>query len=63
MLQVAEQFYHRYVLQFGMEDEEGQGLVEYGLLLGLLVIGAIAAVALLGPRITTMWNGINAAVP
>ncbi|HEU5431421.1 MAG TPA: hypothetical protein VFU81_07150 [Thermomicrobiales bacterium] len=63
MIQVAEYFYHRFVLQFGMEDEEGQGLVEYGLLLGLLVIGAIGAVVLLGPRITTMWNNINAGIP
>jgi pilus assembly protein Flp/PilA len=63
MLQVAEQFYHRYVLQFGMEDEEGQGVVEYGLLLGLLVIGAIAIIVLLGPKITSMWTNINGAVP
>lgn len=64
MIQVAEYCYHRFVLQFGMEDEEGQGLVEYGLLLGLLVIGAIAAVVALGPRITGLWTSIqNSGIP
>ena len=43
-------------------DEEGQGIVEYGLILGLIVVGAIAVMALLGPKITNMFNKVNNAI-
>ena len=44
-------------------DEQGTETLEWGLVCGLLVIGAIAAIALIGPRITTMWNNVEAAIP
>jgi len=37
-------------------EEDGQTLVEYGLILGLLAIAAIAAMTLLGGSITGMFN-------
>ena len=46
-----------------VRDEQGTETLEWGLVCGLLVIGAIAAIALIGPRITTMWNNVEAAIP
>ncbi len=42
-----------------MKDEQGQGIVEYGLILGLIVVGAIGIMALLGPKIKNMFNNVN----
>ena len=40
-------------------DEEGQGMVEYGLILGAISVAAIAAILLLGPRIKTIFTGAD----
>lgn len=40
-------------------DEDGQGMVEYGLLIGLIAIVVIVAVAALGPRIRTMFETVS----
>jgi pilus assembly protein Flp/PilA len=39
--------------------EEGQGLVEYALILVLIAIVVIAALTLLGPQISTMFVEIS----
>lgn len=44
-------------------DENGQGMVEYGLILGLISIAAIVAIALLGPKIEALFTGANEAMP
>ncbi len=43
------------------KDEEGQALAEYGLILGLIAVVAIAALALLGAAITGQLGGISGA--
>lgn len=43
-------------------DEEGQGMVEYGLLVGLISIVAIIALIALGPRIRNMFEKTNTAL-
>lgn len=45
------------------KDEEGQGMVEYGLLLGLIAIAVIAVLVVLGPRIANMFGDVNEALP
>jgi len=40
-------------------DENGQGMVEYGLILALVAVAAIAALKLLGPKISTLFNGAS----
>ena len=45
-----------------LKDEDGQGMVEYGLILGLIAVAAIAAIALLGPKIKAMFEGANSAI-
>ena len=44
-------------------DQRGTETLEWGLVCGLLVIGAIAALALIGPKITDMWNDVNNEIP
>jgi pilus assembly protein Flp/PilA len=40
-------------------DEEGQTLVEYGLLLALIAIVVIAVLILLGPAISGIFQSVN----
>ena len=40
-------------------DESGQGMVEYGLILGLIAVAAIAALVILGPRIKGIFDKAN----
>lgn len=44
-------------------EEEGTETLEWGLVCGLIVVGAITAIALIGPKVKTMWNNMNAAIP
>lgn len=44
------------------KDESGQGMVEYGLIIALVAIVAIAALKLLGPKINTMFGKANDAL-
>lgn len=41
------------------KDEEGQGMVEYGLILGLVAVVVIVALAALGPKIAEMFNSVS----
>ena len=43
-------------------DEAGTETLEWGLICGLIVVGAIAALTVIGPKITKMWNDVNAAI-
>lgn len=45
-----------------LRDEEGQGMVEYGLILGLISIVAIAAIVLIGPKVKTYFDNANNAM-
>ncbi|MBI3890131.1 MAG: Flp family type IVb pilin [Candidatus Wallbacteria bacterium] len=40
------------------EDEEGQGLVEYGLILGLIAVVAIAALNATGTNVNSMLQRV-----
>lgn len=39
-------------------DEEGQGMVEYGLLVALIAVVAIAGLVVLGPKIRDLFTGV-----
>ncbi len=43
-----------------LSDEQGQDLIEYGLLAALIAIVAITAIGTLGGTINTFWQGIIA---
>ena len=44
-------------------DERGTETLEWGLVCGLIIIGGIAAIVLIGPKITDMWNDVNNEIP
>ena len=46
-----------------VRDERGTETLEWGLVCGLLVVGAITAITLIGPKVTKMWNDLNAKIP
>ena len=46
-----------------LKDENGQGMVEYGLILGLIAVAAIAFIVLLGPKIATYFQAANNKLP
>jgi pilus assembly protein Flp/PilA len=45
------------------KDEKGATAVEYGLMVGLIAVAIIAAVTLLGGRLTGLFNAIANALP
>lgn len=48
-----------YVYLLGLvKDEEGQGMVEYALLVGLIAIAVIVVLAVLGPAIAAKFQAI-----
>lgn len=46
-----------------MEDERGQALAEYGLILGLIAVVALAALTVLGIAVTDKIQQIADALP
>ena len=45
-----------------LREQEGQDMVEYALLLGLISIVAVAALILAGQEILAVWNAVVAAL-
>jgi pilus assembly protein Flp/PilA len=46
-----------------LKEEEGQTLVEYGLLVALIALVVIAALTVLGRKVANTFNSINANLP
>ncbi|MBE6720133.1 MAG: Flp family type IVb pilin [Ruminococcaceae bacterium] len=42
-----------------LKDENGQGMVEYALILGLIAVAAIVVLVVLGPKIKNMFDAAN----
>lgn len=45
-----------------MNREEGQGMVEYGLVVGLVALAVVGAVILLGGQLETLFDSITGAL-
>ena len=45
-----------------VRDEQGTETLEWGLVCGLIVIGAIVAITAIGPKVSTMWSNVNTAI-
>ena len=46
-----------------IREEEGQGMVEYGLIIGLVAIAVIVALTAMGVSITGVFEKITAKLP
>ena len=46
----------------GQDEEEGQGLVEYGLILALVSVVAIAILGTLGANVSTTFSSASASL-
>ena len=46
-----------------MRDDRGTETLEWGMVCGLIIIGAVAAIVLIGPKVTDMWNVVNNEIP
>lgn len=46
-----------------LRDEEGQAMVEYGLIIALIAIVVIAALLILGPRVAQLFNEAATELP
>jgi Flp pilus assembly pilin Flp len=44
-------------------EDSGEDLIEYGLLVGVITIGAITAITALGPRVASYFSTLNARLP
>ena len=49
---------HRFFTMFQGEDEEGQGLIEYALIILLVAIAVVATLTILGDTVATTFNTI-----
>ena len=46
-----------------VRDDRGTETLEWGLVCGLIVVGAIVAISSIGPKVTTMWNNCASKIP
>ena len=51
----------RKMLDF-LKDENGQGMVEYGLIIALIAVVVIAALTILGPKIADLFNKVSSEI-
>jgi pilus assembly protein Flp/PilA len=53
---------HARLLAFELKREDGQAMVEYGLILALVSIAGIAALTLMGENVNTVFNTVQEAI-
>ena len=46
-----------------IREEQGQDLIEYGLLIAIITAGAITAIGLIGPKVQGYFSTLEAALP
>jgi pilus assembly protein Flp/PilA len=46
-----------------VRSDKGQDLIEYGLLVGIITITAIAAITLIGPKVAGYFTNLDKAMP
>ena len=56
---MVKHFISTLLARFQSEDEEGQTLVEYGLLLALIAIIVIVALLFLGPIVSQIFQNVG----
>ena len=44
-------------------DDEGQDMIEYGLLIGIITVAAITAIVAIGPKVGSYFGNLNSNLP
>jgi pilus assembly protein Flp/PilA len=52
----------RKVLARFIRDDEGQDLIEYGLLAGIITTAAVASILTIGPKVTALFSNLTTAL-
>ncbi len=50
------------IVSWFKNEESGQGMVEYALIIGLISVGAIAVLVVIGPKIANMFSNVNSKI-
>ncbi|HEX5244596.1 MAG TPA: Flp family type IVb pilin [Tepidisphaeraceae bacterium] len=45
-----------------LKDEQGGEVLEYALIVGLIVVAAIAAITSVGTKVLAKWNSLNSSM-
>lgn len=54
--------YYYLILKAYLNEEEGQDLIEYALIAGLLALAAVAALTLMSGSLETLWTNLQGAL-
>jgi pilus assembly protein Flp/PilA len=46
-----------------VRDDQGQDLIEYGLLIGVITTACITAILAIGPKVADYFNDLNSDLP
>ena len=46
-----------------MRDDEGQDLIEYGLLAGIITAAVVALITTISGKVLTLFTNLNTAIP
>ena len=46
-----------------IREDAGQDLIEYGLLIGIITVGAIAAIIAIGPKVANYFSTLDSNLP
>ena len=47
----------------GLDREDGQDLIEYSLLIGIITVASLVAMAAIGQKVAQYFTGLDAAMP
>jgi len=51
------------LLNRAIQREDGQDLIEYGLLIGIIMLASVLAITAIGGKVTAYFANMNAAMP
>ena len=46
-----------------IRDDQGQDLIEYGLLIGIITIGCVVSIQSIGPKVAGYFSSLDALLP
>lgn len=58
-IHVVQELFHRVLREIAEgSEEDGQGMIEYGLLVALISIAAVAVMVLIGPQLISIFQTV-----